>query len=244
VTAAAANLPLRIKELTPEAARAVARDNPRLIVPAGTTEHHGVHLPLGCDTIIVERFADDLSAEFRVLRAPAIEYGVNDDHGRPLHGSAGVRRKTLRRWVNDLLPDWEQLGVTDILILTMNGFAPHTEALSTVVPRRARVRTLDLLAIDLSTLVDYPEDPVQGSEVDTSLLLFIRPELVRMDLAVDCILPDEDLRRYRRGSALALPAVSAGSVGRTTTASADKGRRIYAHILDRIRQRVFAAPMA
>jgi creatinine amidohydrolase len=240
MTGPASGAPLRLKDMTPAAVLEAARAHPWLIVPVGTTEHQGPHLPLGADTIIVERLADDLSAEFRVLRAPAIEYGVNDPHRRRAIGGASVRRKTLRRWVNDLVPDWEQLGIAEILILTMNGYAPHTEALGTVVASRVRVRVLDILAIDLGPLVEYPEDPIHGGEVDTSLLLYIRPDLARMDLAIDCILPEEDLRRYRRGSVLALPAMSAGSIGRTTTASPEKGRRIYEHILGRIRERVFA----
>src|SRR5262249_28409406 len=103
--------PLRLKDLRPAEARAAARANPKLILPAGTTEHQGPHLPLGADTIVVERLADDLSAEFRVLRAPTIEYGVNDGLEKLFTGGASVRRKTLRRWVNDLLPNWEELGI-------------------------------------------------------------------------------------------------------------------------------------
>ena len=50
---------------------------PWLIVPVGTTEQHGPHLPLGVDTIVVERLADDLSARFGIPRAPALEYGAS-----------------------------------------------------------------------------------------------------------------------------------------------------------------------
>ncbi len=233
--------PLRIKEMTPADIREAARANPRLILPVGTTEHQGPHLPMGADTYVIERLADELSAEFRVLRAPTIEYGVNDRIEKVFSGGASVRRKTLRRWVNDLLPDWEQLGITEILILTMNGFAPHTEALSTVMAGAARVRVIDVLAMDFGDLAPHTDGPIHGGEVDTSLLLHVRPDLVDMTRAVDCILPDADLRRYRRGSALALPAMSAGSVGSPSSASAEQGRRLYALIKDRIRQRVFGA---
>jgi creatinine amidohydrolase len=235
------NGPLRIKEMTPAAVREAARANQRLILPVGTTEHQGAHLPLGADTFIIERLADDLSAEFRVLRAPTIEYGVNDALEKIFTGGASVRRKTLRRWVNDLMPDWEQLGIAEILILTMNGFAPHTEALGTVVAGTARVRVIDILAMDFGALIERPRGPIHGGEVDTSLLLHVRPDLLDMRLAVDCILPEVDLRRYRRGSALDLPAMSAGSVGKATRASAEKGRQFYEFIRTRIRQRVFQA---
>jgi len=231
--------PLRIKEMTPDAVRRAATANPRLILPVGTTEQHGHHLPLGADTLIVERLADDLSAEFQVLRAPTVEYGVNDKVAGLFSGGASIRRKTLRRWVNDLLDDWERLGIAEILLLTMNGYAPHQEALGTVVSRTARVRVVDILSMDFGSLIEHPDDPIHGGEVDTSLVMFVRPDLVRHEAAVDYILPEPDLRRYRRGATLVLPAESSGSVGRATKASAEKGQRIYEFIYARLRQRVF-----
>ncbi len=229
--------------MTPGAAREAVRVNPRLIVPVGTTEQHGPHLALGTDTVIVERLADDISAEFAVLRAPTIEYGVNDTTlERQFGGGASVRRKTLRRWVNDLLPDWEQLGIREILVFTMNAYAPHQEALETVVANSARVRVIDVLGMDFSALAEFPDDPIHGGEIDTSLALYLCPQLVHMDAAADYILPEPDLRRYRRGASLRLPNGSAGSVGRATRASADKGRRLYEYILNRIRHRIFEMP--
>src|SRR5438045_612716 len=78
------SLPLHLSVLTPDAVRtALARDS-RLLVPVGTCEQHGPHLPLGCDTFIVERLADDLSASFGILPAPTIALG---DHtaAKPPH---------------------------------------------------------------------------------------------------------------------------------------------------------------
>jgi creatinine amidohydrolase len=230
---------LRIRELTPEAVRQAVAVVPRLIVPVGTCEPHGPHLPLGADSLVVDRLADDLSAEFRILRTPTIEYGVNDPALEDVGGSAGVRRKTLRRWLNDLLPDWERLGIEEILILTMNGYAPHQEALGTVVAERAQVRVIDILAADFGPFVESPDDPIHGGEVDTSLVLYVRPDLVNMEAARDCIMPDAALRRYRRGAGITLPPGSEGAVGFATLASAEKGERLYRFILDRIRERLF-----
>lgn len=244
MTTPAARAPLRLKEMPPEAVRLAIAADPRLIVPVGTCELHGPHLPVGADTFVVERLADDLSAEFGVLRGPTIEFGVNDRTEVQGAGAASVRRKTLRRWINDLLPDWERTGITEFLVLTMNGYAPHQEALGTVATDRARVRVVDILALDFDSLVEHPDDPIHGGEVDTSLLLYVRPDLVRMDLAYDSIMPEADLRRHRRGTSLRLPALSPGSVGHPTKASAEKGARLYGFILDRVRERVFGVNLA
>ncbi len=230
---------LRLKEMTPDAVALAIAANPRLIIPAGTCEQHGLHLPFGSDAFIVERLADDLSEEFRILVAPTIEYGVNAASAGALAGGASVRRKTLRRWLNDLLPDWETSGIEEFLILTAHGHGPHQEALATVVTDRARVKVVDVLAIDLSDVVDS-DGPIHGGEVDTSLLLHVAPQLVRMDLARDCILPETERQRYRRGTLMNLPALAQGSVGEPTRASAEKGRLIYEFIRDRIRERILA----
>ena len=233
--------PLRLKEMVPDDVTLAIAVNPRLIVPAATCEPHGRHLPLGCDAFIVERLADDLSAEVRIVTAPTIEYGVNADAAQLLPGSASVRRKTLRRLLNDLLLDWEKAGVEEFLVLTAHGHAPHQEALTTVVTDGARVRVIDIFSMDLGDVLESPAGPIHGGEVDTSLMLYIAPHLVRMDLARDCILPDRERRRYRRGTRMILPGASDGSVGEPTRASAEKGKRIYEFIRGRISERVLAA---
>lgn len=236
-----ARVPLRIKEMLPQqVAETVARD-PRLIVPVGTCEQHGPHMPLGCDTIIVEHFADDFSAEFGVLRAPTLEYGVNVDTERGFPGNASVRRKTLHRMLNDLVDSWEATGIQEFVLLTAHEHDPHLEALSTVVTSGARIRVVDIFEVDCSDLLEAQSEPMHGDEVDTSLLLYLAPELVAVERAQDYMMSREELRRYRRGW-LRVPKGSPGSIGRPSLATAAKGEQIYQRIRGRIRERVFLAP--
>lgn len=222
---------------------ALARDS-RLLVPVGTCEQHGPHLPLGCDTFIVERLADDLSAGFGVLRAPTIPYGVNTATKRSYPGNATVRRKTLHRWMNDLLSSWERSGVGTFIILTAHGHDPHQEALSTLRTRRARVFTVDIFSLDFTGYLEDPNGPTHGGELDTSLMLHIAPQLVRMELAQDFVLTERQVARFRRRASGAVPAGSPGSLGRPTLASAEKGARLYKMIHDRIATRVLGAVAA
>lgn len=236
-----ASAPRRLKLLRPgEIADTIARD-PRLIVPVGTCEQHGPHMPLGVDTIIVERLADDLSAGSGVLVAPTVEYGVNVITERGYAGNASLRKKTLHRMLNDLIDAWESTGVHEFILLTAHEHDPHLEALSTVITSGARVRVVDILSVDFSDLLEGQTEPMHGDEVDTSLLLYIAPELVALDLAHDYMMSREELRRYRRGW-LRVPRSSPGSIGRPSLASAEKGRAIYQRIYTRIRDRIFVAP--
>jgi creatinine amidohydrolase len=229
--------------MIPSEIAAIMAGDPRLIVPVGTCEQHGPHLPLGCDTIIVERLADDLSAQFGVLRAPALEYGVNADTEREFAGNASVRKKTLHRMLNDLLASWETSGVREFILLTAHGFDPHQEALATVITARARVRVVDIFAVSVTDLLEGQREPMHGDEVDTSILLHLAPQLVRMELAQDYMVSREDLRRYRRGW-LRVPKSSAGSIGRPTLASAAKGAAIYERIRRKVSERIFLVPPA
>src|SRR5947199_96945 len=142
----ATSTPRRIKELRPDEIAAAIRRDPRLIIPVGTCEQHGRHLPLGSDTMIVERLADDLSAEFGLLRAPTLEYGVNVETERGFAGNASVRKKTLHRMLNDLIDTWESTGVQEFILLTAHEHDPHLEALATVNTKAARVRVVDIFA--------------------------------------------------------------------------------------------------
>ncbi len=236
-----AGTPRLLKELIPaDIARIVARD-PRLIVPVGTCEQHGPHMPLGCDTIIVERLSSDLSAEFGVLCAPTVEYGVNVTTERGFPGNASMRKKTLHRMLNDLLDSWEATGIRELILLTAHGHDPPQEALATVITTAARVRVVDVFAMDLSDLLESQTEAMHGDEVDTSLLLFLCPELVRLELAQDYMISREELRRYRRGW-LRVPKTSPGSIGRPSRASAEKGRALYERIRTRVSERIFRAP--
>ena len=233
--------PRRIKQMRPDEVAAAIRSDPRLIIPVGTCEQHGRHMPLGADTMIVEHLADDLSSEFGVCVAPTLEYGVNVATERGFPGNASLRKKTLHRMLNDLLDTWESTGVMEFILLTAHEHDPHQEALATVITTTARVRVVDVFAIDFRDMLEGQAAPMHGDEVDTSLLLFLAPHLVQMDLAEDYMMSREELRRYRRGW-LKVPKGSSGSIGRPSLASAAKGAAIYAHIRAKVRARVFLTP--
>ncbi len=213
----------------------------RLIVPVGACDQYGPHLPIGASTIIAVAMADDLSREFGVLRAPAFTYGVNVRAKHPFPGAAGLREKTLHRALNDLLASWEGQGFTEFIAITVQDDDPHVDAIAAVLVKRARVRVIEPLCMDLSDFLEGPPGPQHGGEIETSLLLHLRPELVNLEAAEDFLFDPKQLPMFGRGMP-PLPPDSPGSVGRPTLASAEKGQRIYAHILQKIREKVFISP--
>jgi len=231
--------PLLLKHLSPVEVALCMRKNPQLIIPVGTTEQHGPHLPLGCDTTIVERMCDDLSREFGVLRAPTLEYGVNAATMEPFPGAASLSGKTLHRVMNDLIGSWEASGFEQFVIITAHGQEPHQEALCTIHTRHATVRTVDIFGVPLKGLSGDSRVPCHGGELDTSLLLFVDAKLVNLDRAIEYAPSDDVIRRYNRGSSAAIPKDCPGSLGHPGLASTKKGERLYHYIYERIATRVF-----
>lgn len=175
--------PLRLKEMTPGRAAAILAETPRLLIPAGTLENRGPHLPLGCDTVILEHLADDLSIRTGIARAPAIEFGVHATPDSMNCGPSALTRKTLHRAINELIAIWEEkAGVRDTLILTAHAADQHLEALSTI-RTSGRVRVADILSLGVLTpMRESSRGPWHGGEVDTSLMLHLAPELVDLPM--------------------------------------------------------------
>ena len=219
----------------------IARD-PRLLMPVGALEQHGPHLPLGSNVLIARRLAVDLSTEFGVLRAPTFHYGVNVRADRDFAGTASLLKKTLHRSLNELLDSWERHGITEFVLLTAHRHEPHLEALASLLTNRARVRVVQAWEVRMEDLLERQTGPLHGCEAETSVMLHLHPELVRMDRARDFVLPPEQFRRYLRGGMPSPPPGGAGLVGFPSAATPEKGRLIYQRILDAVRRAVFVSP--
>lgn len=234
------NAPLLLREMTWREAAARLKEDPRLLVPVGTLLQHGPHLPLGTDTIIVTALAEALSARHGVLLAPTLPYGAGSDRDGEYAGSAPIRGKTLHRTLNELVSSWEGHGVQEFVFLTTHGYGPHLQALATVASDTARVRAVDLHAIDLSEFLASGHGREHAGELATSLLLHLAPELVRTGAMEDVELAPEDVARLRVGEEPRPRPGSSGVVGHPSRASAGKGRRVYEYLVEFLGERVFA----
>jgi creatinine amidohydrolase/Fe(II)-dependent formamide hydrolase-like protein len=233
--------PRLITELTPNEVRQHLQRDRRLIVPLGACDQYGPHLPIGASTLVAEAFAQRLCEDFDVLRAPALPYGVNVPSERGFPGAASVHEKSLHAFLNDLLASWEDCGFGEFIVITVHDYDSHVEAVATVTGTSARVRVIEVLNIDLSEILTGGTGPEHGGEVLTSLLLFLYPEKVRMDRAVDYVPSDRSLSTLRRTPRI--PADSAGSLGRPSVSTAEIGRRLFTHIYEKIRTRVFSVEL-
>lgn len=220
----------------PEAAAWFRRD-PRLLLPVGTCLQHGPHLPLGSDTIVVERLAEAVSERTGILVAPTLAYGVSSDIEQAYAGTASLERKTLHRVLNEFVDSWERQGLEEIVIMTAHGYGPHIQAMAAVVADFVRVRAVDIHAIDLAAFLQGGSGPEHAGEMDTAIMMYLAPELVRTDCVEDE--PAEEARSAVKDEPVPPPG-SPGVVGRPSLATADNGRRICEYLVDYISRRIDA----
>lgn len=200
------------------------RKQPTLIVPVGGIAALGSHLPLGSDSIVVDRIADDVSAARHLVRAPVLEYSVYPaPHARD--GGVALRRKTLHRIMNELIDSWEDgAGIRQFIVLTVVSSDAELEALSTVRTEHAQLTTYDILGLDHGPELLTTDALERAGELATSLLLHIAPQLVKGDAAQPA--PSASGDAFMRGA---------------RRASLERASDLYHSVLERILHLVDAA---
>lgn len=211
--------------------RTLARD-PRLLLAVGALEQAGPHLPLGTNIHIAGAVVDAVSRRTGILRAPAFPYGVTLKGSSRFAGTAGMRRKTFHRAVNELLADWEDHGVEEFILVTAHPSSRHLEALLMALTSDAVTTVFDLPSIDVRDIVEGEPGLEHGGELETSLLLHLLPEAVSPTNAVDSSPTPSATSRYLRGHHPTPPTESHGVIGFPSRATPEKGAAAFARYVE------------
>jgi creatinine amidohydrolase len=179
----------RYNRLTwPEMNDAIARQ-PVVILPTGSTEQHGPHLPLDVDLFLSESVCLEVGrrAPDRVLVLPPIPYGLNLHH-IDFPGTIHVEPEVFIAFCLNVCKSVAYHGFEKILLVNghgSNGPLVNLVARKTVLQTDSLCAAVDYISLTLDAFREVQETPVvaHADELETSLYLHLAPERVRRDKA-------------------------------------------------------------
>jgi creatinine amidohydrolase len=242
----------RWADLTSEAFAGLDRAQLVAVLPVGAIEQHGPHLPMAVDTATVQGLVDAtvlrLPADLPVLFLPVQPVGKSNEHTR-YPGTLTLSAPTLIALWTELGQCVAAAGVRKLVLFNGHG---GQESVLDIVARDLRVRhgmavvTVNWYQLGLPAgTVDADEDRlgIHAGELETSILLALAPETVRMDRArhfanaeVDVAGHTPRLSFLGGGARLAWQTQDLnpqGACGNAAAGTAEKGRRVIDHVAAR-----------
>jgi creatinine amidohydrolase/Fe(II)-dependent formamide hydrolase-like protein len=226
-------------ELTWQKAEIRLKEVDVALLPVGSIEQHGPHLPLDTDAFDADYLAKRVAnacSDPKPLVLPLIPYGVSYHHD-DFQGTISIGNDTLSQLVYEIGISISRKGIQKLVIINSHG--GNAPALSFAAQRINRdahifvcVDTGETSDVDIYQLIETPND-VHAGEVETSTSLAVRPHLVKMDMARKDI--PEFSSRYlnftsRRSVAwyaYTRKISKTGVMGDPTKASVQKGLKIW-----------------
>lgn len=217
-----------------------------VLLPVGSTEQHGPHLPLDVDAFLVESVCLEVGrrAADRVLVLPTVSYGLNLHH-IDFPGTVHIEPEAFIAFCLSITKSVAYHGFRKILVVNGHG---SNSPLADLVARKTTLATQSLcaatnyFAFGLEAFAQVQETPViaHADEIETSLYLYLAPERVRMDKAVagnDVVgkyLSSDSTTPFVRFSDYWGRWTNKGVHGDPTAATAEKGRIIFEAIISRM----------
>ena len=213
-------------------------DESLALVPLGSTEQHGPHLPLSTDHLIAEGFAREAADRTGFLCTPTINVGVSPHH-KQFHGTMWVDAATFRSYIESLTRNLAYHGIDRVIFVNAHG--GNVEPLREV-GRRLRDDEV-LYAIEwmwnesIPDLVDdlFAQNGPHGGPKETAMIQHLAGDLVHDDRVEDArdggLLDWKSDDSFRRHGAQTFYDASDntdnGVLGDQTDATAEKGERMF-----------------
>ncbi len=146
------------------------------IIPIGSIEQHGHHLPVSTDSIIVEYIARELSNKVNAFVLPTVNYGISFEHDPLFNISIG--HDTLLNMLYDIVVSLSNRGINNIIIL--NGHHGNSGIIQYVSEKiyRNLSKVIRIYPINYWHLSSFGFD--HAGKIETSLMLSVAPQLVNM----------------------------------------------------------------
>ncbi len=205
-----------------------------VVLPCGSLEEHGVHLPLGTDTWHAVELAKALSERIFLWVAPPICYGLcRSSSQHP--GTVGLRGTTLRLVVQDVIRGFVRQGLDRVLVLSGHAGGTHMamivdaceELMEEISSLRCAVVSINELGRQAWRGIVETSGDSHAGEVETSFMMYRFPHCIRGEGQEEYpsfppFVLVRDKRRYWYG----------GVWGNPAKASPQKGERLFARSVE------------
>lgn len=213
-------------------------DGSLVLVPTGSTEQHGPHLPFDTDCVIAEAVAVGVADRIRqtgaagsVLVAPTIPYGASGEH-QSFPGTISIGHDSLRGVFIEMVRSLSTWAGRIVFVNGHGGNIPTlTEAVTQMIAEQHNVSWVPC---------ENSGGDAHAGRTETSLLLHIAPETVDMSVAIkgnDA--PVSQLMAEMNSSGVRAVSDS-GILGDPTRASAIEGKALLDELISGICQRIAA----
>jgi creatinine amidohydrolase len=196
------------------------------VLPIGSFEQHGSHLPLATDTIVACAIAEAVATRYELMLLPPITIACSHEHS-DFPGTVSISATTLHQVIRDLQTSLEQQGIRRLVLV--NGHGGNYVLGNVVQEANVGERRMALFphrddwthARKAGGLVTDHHEDMHGGELETSILLHVAPERVRPGYEeADFVAPDRTHLHIVGTAGYA----EAGIIGRPSLADAEKGR--------------------
>ncbi len=235
-------------ELTSQEFGRLARDPATVgLVPLGAVEAHGGHLPLGCDNLLAQHFCRAAAerVESPVVIAPVIAGGLSDRH-LAFPGTLTLTRDGMRLDIDAVVDVFVRAGVRRVAMMSGHGAnygLMRDAALELDGREGAAVRAFGdferrylapMLRAAGELGVSLPACEVHGGALETSLGLYLFPDLVRDYADVHGYVAAEPGWRQRLAEEGSHSLSPIGILGDPALASAELGERGFGYVVDEL----------
>ncbi len=206
------------------------------IIPLGSVEVYG-HLPNGTDGIAAEAMAADLARQLKAVRTPLLPFGFSPTLA-PFPGTVSIDRLAFEQTLRNLAQSLVKAGANRIFIL--NGHAGNNDSINTVL-RELQAQGIKAATIQVwffarsydSGLFEDYNPHGHASEAGTSVMLYLRPDLVDINERPSNIPPKNNFADITLPPN-SLKAMPNGMHGVTAGATAEKGKELYTRMVNRL----------
>jgi creatinine amidohydrolase len=207
------------------------------LVPLGSTEQHGPHLPLATDHLIAEGFAGEAADRTGYLRTPTIDIGVSPHH-RQFNGTMWVDAPVFRDYVESFTRNLAYHGIDRVVYVNAHGGnVQHLREVGRRLRDEGTLYAVEWMWNDsIPELVDdlFEQNGPHGGPKETAMIQYLRPELVREDRLADArdggVESVEAAETTKHGARTYYDAIENsdnGVFGDQTDATAEKGEEMF-----------------